>query len=120
MRTEGSGRMAACSRYGAGPFHLPGALDHPAGLPRWDLVAVGRIRVDLHTAISISMLGVSRLRACAVYKELRQADPRTSLATVLDALGVPEIEWQPLEAGARTRTDVALAETRNAGMDAIA
>ena len=66
------------------------------------------------------MLGVSRLRACAVYKELRQADPRTSLTTVLDALGVPEIEWQPLDAAARSRTDIALAESRNAGMDAIA
>ena len=76
--------------------------------------------MDLHTAISISMLGVSRLRACAVYKELRQADPRTSLTAVLDALGVPEIEWQPLDAAARSRTDGALAESRNAGMDAIA
>jgi DNA processing protein len=76
--------------------------------------------VDLHTAISVSMLGVSRLRACAVYKELRQADPRTPLTTVLDALGVPAVEWQPLNDAARTRTDVALAESRNAGMDAIA
>ena len=72
--------------------------------------------MDLHTAISVSMLGVSRLRACAVYKELRQTDPRTSLTTVLDALGVPEVEWQPLNDAARTRTDIALAVSRSAGM----
>jgi DNA processing protein len=76
--------------------------------------------VDLHTAISVSMLNVPRVRACALYKELRQVDPRISLTTVLDALGVPEAEWQPLNDAARTRADAALAESRGAGMEAIA
>src|SRR6266542_298362 len=66
------------------------------------------------------MLGVSRTRACAVYKELRQADPCTLLMTVLDALGVPDVDWQSLHDAARTRTDAALAESRRAGMDTIA
>jgi DNA processing protein len=76
--------------------------------------------VDLHTAISVSMLGVSRTRACAVYKELRQTDPCTSLATVLEALGVPETERQILTDAARSRADGALVESRRSGMDAIA
>jgi DNA processing protein len=66
------------------------------------------------------MLGVSRLRACVAFKELRQSDPHASLTTVLDVLGVPEIERQTLNDGARTRADAALAESRSAGMEAIA
>jgi len=76
--------------------------------------------VDLHTAISVSMLGVSRTRACASYRELRQTDPYTSLATVLEALGVPGIERQVLTDAARSRADGALVESRRAGMNAIA
>ena len=76
--------------------------------------------MDLHTAISVSMLGVSRIRACALFKELRQTDPRTSLTTLLGALGVPDVERQLLNDAARMRADAALVESRSAGMDAIA
>jgi DNA processing protein len=76
--------------------------------------------VDLHTAISVSMLGVSRIRACAAFKELRQTDLRTTLTSVLDALGVPDSERQLLNDAARTRADAALLESRSAGMEAIA
>jgi DNA processing protein len=76
--------------------------------------------MDLHHAISVSMLGVSRARACAVFKELRQRRPDASLAALLDALEVPEPEREPLEAASRTRTEEALAASRKTGMDAIA
>jgi DNA processing protein len=76
--------------------------------------------MDLHTAISISMLGVSRLRACAVFKELRQRDPGVTVAAVLDGLRVPEHERQPLADAARTRADTALVASRADGMEAIA
>ena len=66
------------------------------------------------------MLGVSRVRACASYKELRQTDPCTSLTTVLEALGVPHTERRRLIDAASSRADDALVESRRAGMDAIA
>lgn len=76
--------------------------------------------MDLHRAISVSMLGVSRLKACAVFKELRQCDPDITLEALLDALNVPEPEWQALEEAARMRADAALAAGRASGMDAVA
>jgi DNA processing protein len=76
--------------------------------------------VDLHTAISISMLPVSRLKACAVFKDLRQNDPRASLPALLDGLRVPEIDQGPLIDAARARADAALRSYRAAGMDVIA
>ncbi len=75
--------------------------------------------VDLHTAIGVSMLGTSRIRTCAIFKELRQRDPSTSLTTVLDALGVPGTEQDALIDTACARTDAALVESRGAGMDPI-
>ena len=45
--------------------------------------------MDLQTAVGVSMLGFSRTRVSAVFKELRQRDPHTSLVTLLDALGAP-------------------------------
>ena len=45
--------------------------------------------MDLHAAVMVSMLGVSRSRASAVFKELRQGDPAAQAADVLVALGVP-------------------------------
>ncbi|MFL6279263.1 MAG: DNA-processing protein DprA [Vicinamibacterales bacterium] len=64
--------------------------------------------MDLHTAVAISMLPVSRLRACAVFRELRRQDPHTTVAHVLDALRVPSAERNRLEDAARTRADAAL------------
>ena len=75
--------------------------------------------MDLHTAISVSMLGVSRTRACAVFKDLRQADPQASLSDLLEAMRVPDQDHPPLLAAARARTDAALAASRDAGVQAI-
>jgi DNA processing protein len=76
--------------------------------------------VDLHTAISISMLGVSRLRACAIFKELRQSNPEAAIPDTIDALKIPQVEGQRLSDLARARADSALAESQALGMDAIA
>jgi DNA processing protein len=75
--------------------------------------------MDLHTAVGVSMLAISRSRVCTVYKELRQQDPHTSLTTLLDALGVPGIEQQPLYDMARSRAETALAAGRSAGMEVV-
>ncbi len=66
------------------------------------------------------MLPVSRLKVCAVFKELRQIDPGASLPTLLDALRVPEIEHRPLLDTAQARADAALSVYRGRGMDVIA
>jgi DNA processing protein len=76
--------------------------------------------VDLHTAISISMLGVSRIRACAIFKQLRQSDPEAGIPDTLDALKVPHVEGQRLSDLARGRADAALAESQALDMDVIA
>jgi DNA processing protein len=76
--------------------------------------------MDLHTAVGVSMLAISRSRLCTVYKELRQQDPHTSLTTLLDALGVPAIEHQSLCDVARSRADAAFVAGRQAGMEAVA
>ena len=44
--------------------------------------------MDLRTAVAVSMLPMSRGRASALFKELRQRDPGTSAADVLDASGI--------------------------------
>jgi DNA processing protein len=76
--------------------------------------------VDLHTAISISMLGVSRAKACAIFKELRQIDPRASPGALLEVLRVPDIDHRRLIDAAQARADEALRAHRAAGMDVIA
>ncbi|MBA2301270.1 MAG: DNA-protecting protein DprA [Acidobacteria bacterium] len=45
--------------------------------------------MDLLTAVAVSMLPVSRLKACAAFKELRQAEEDRALECVLDLTGVP-------------------------------
>jgi DNA processing protein len=76
--------------------------------------------VDLHTAIAVSMLPVSRLRACAVFRELRHTDPHTTVAQVLDALRVPAVDRSRLESEARSRTDAAIAVGATTGMEVVA
>ncbi|HEU4935536.1 MAG TPA: DNA-processing protein DprA [Vicinamibacterales bacterium] len=76
--------------------------------------------MDLRTAIAVSMLPVSRLRACAVFRELRQQDPHTTVAHVLDALRVPVNERSGLEREAWSRTDVALVAGATSGMEVVA
>ena len=36
--------------------------------------------MDLHTAVTVSMLALSRVRVCTVFRELRQPDPHTVIA----------------------------------------
>ena len=45
--------------------------------------------MDLLTAVAASMLPVSRLRAAALFKELRPSDPRYRLELILDHCGLP-------------------------------
>ena len=66
------------------------------------------------------MLSVSRLRACAVFRELRHQDPHTSVAHVLDALHVPVNERSRLEGEAWSRADVALAAGASSRMETVA
>jgi DNA processing protein len=75
--------------------------------------------MDLHTAVTVSMLAVSRLRVCTVFRELRYQDPQTTVGTVLDALRVPESEQNRLEHEARLRADTALASAAAASMDVV-
>ncbi len=75
--------------------------------------------MDLHTAVSVSMLGVSRTRACAVFRELRQSDRTVSLAFVIEALGVDEPEHQTLHDQACRRADDALAAAAIAAIEPI-
>ena len=76
--------------------------------------------MDLHTAVTVSMLALSRIRVCTVFRELRCQNPHTTIAQVLDALGVPHPDRQRLEDDARARTDAALAAAAVAGMDVLA
>jgi DNA processing protein len=65
--------------------------------------------MDLHTAVAVSMLGVSRARACLVFKELRQLDPHVGLSPVLDALHVPPEDCRRLEDTASQAAATAIA-----------
>jgi DNA processing protein len=76
--------------------------------------------MDLHTAVAVSMLAVSRLRACAVFRELRQQDRHTTVGGVLDALRVSANERHRLEHESRARADCALSSSAAAGMEIVA
>jgi DNA processing protein len=76
--------------------------------------------VDLRTAVAVSMLPVSLLRACTVFRELRHQDPLTTVGHVLDALRVPVSERSRLEREAWSRTDVALTAGTAGGMGIVA
>src|SRR4051812_45582474 len=104
MRTEGSGRELLCSR-GTGPLPLAPAAE--------------RTRMDLHTAIAVSMLGASRSRASLLFKELRQRDPAVPLGAVLEALRVAEADRPGLEATAIMAASTALAAARDRAMEPI-
>jgi DNA processing protein len=75
--------------------------------------------MDLHTAVTVSMLGVSRARASAIFKELRQLNPGVGVADILDALRVPPEDRAALEGAARRAASMALAAARPAGMDPV-
>src|SRR6266511_809678 len=75
--------------------------------------------MDLHTAVSVSMLSVSRARASAVFKELRQQDPAITLEAVVDAMKLPDADVCAVCDAARTAADTALEAARTTGMDVV-
>lgn len=75
--------------------------------------------MDLHTAVSVSMLSVPRGRASAAFKALHEYSAAT-LDGVLDALGVPPGEQANLASAARAAADAALAAARGSAMEPIA
>lgn len=108
--------MSCAAATGAGPFRF-GREGRAETCPGGG--AAGGF-VDLHTAVSVSMLSVSRARACAVFKELRQLDPETSLAALLGAMGVPCGERPGLSRSARAAADAALSAGSRAEFEPIA
>src|SRR3954465_1938233 len=76
--------------------------------------------MDLQTAVTISMLAVSRVRACSLYRELRDRNPHTSIATLLDALQIPFAAHASMEDEACRRADAAMTAARHAGMGVVA
>src|SRR6188472_2596802 len=103
MRTEGSGRTAAFAAAGR-PFCR-------LGRPR----ARG-ISMDLLTAVAISMLSVSRLRAALVFSALRHSQPDVGPGLLLDALKVPAAEAHELAAAAVAAASEALEAAPALGM----
>ncbi|HEX6661158.1 MAG TPA: DNA-processing protein DprA [Sphingomicrobium sp.] len=76
--------------------------------------------MDLHTAVSVSMLPASRARAAAVFRELRERNPWASLEDVLDALGIAAGDTAAVAIVARTAAETAIASGRAAGMEPLA
>ncbi len=76
--------------------------------------------MDLQTAVGVSMLGASRIRASAVFKELRLLDPHASLMCLLRTLGAPPDSQRGLADAARSAAAAALAAGAHAGMEPIA
>jgi DNA processing protein len=75
--------------------------------------------MDLHTAVSLSMLPLNRSRVAAVFKELRQQEPGASLELVLDALCVDSGARIAFASAARAAADEAL-EAASGLMDPVA
>jgi DNA processing protein len=99
-----------CSR-GAGPFRLllpAGAA--PKGFP-----------MDLLTAVAVSMLGVSRLRAASAFKAVQRLDqPRhVVLDAVLAACGNAPEAWPLLSVQAQEMADQAVRAGRAAGIEPV-
>lgn len=65
--------------------------------------------MDTVVAVAVSMLSVSRLKASAVFTELRQSTPHAGLDLVLDALRVPAVDRRPLQDAALAAAHQALA-----------
>lgn len=77
--------------------------------------------MDLLTAIAVSMLPVSRLKAAAAFKELRLGGAAPTLDAVLDAAGPPADGMSRAAALdlARTRADAAWASGRTLGFEVV-
>ena len=91
----------------------------PASSHLWHRPRRERIRMDLQTAVAISMLPVSRGRSCATFKELRQHDPGASVGDVLAALRIADTGGAVCREAIET-AGVALAVGQAGGMDAVA
>lgn len=72
--------------------------------------------MDLLSAIAVSMLSVSRLKAAFVFHHLRQSRPDTDMDLLLDALRVPGPERQALADAALAAAHTALASAPGLGM----
>lgn len=75
--------------------------------------------MDLFSAVAVSMLPVSRGRAAAVFKELRQQNPAASVEDVLVVLGIPNGRRSELEVAARGAARRAIDAAPAAGMEPI-
>lgn len=76
--------------------------------------------MDLLSAVAVSMLPVSRGRASAIFKELRQRDAWASPGDVLRALGIEAGQQCELEAIASTAARHALEAGGASGMEPVA
>jgi DNA processing protein len=72
--------------------------------------------MDLLTAVATSMLGVSRLRAAAIFKILRQSNPSASLEVVLAAMKTPPEQIAALASEGFERAVAALDRGKSAGI----
>jgi DNA processing protein len=72
--------------------------------------------MDLLTAVAISMLSVSRLRAALIYCGLRQSRPDAGIDLLLDALKIPAAEAGELARAALSAASVALEMAPALGM----
>ena len=75
--------------------------------------------MDLVTAVAVSMLPVSRSRASAVYKDLRQRDPAATPGAVLAALHLQSARGE-IERAAIEAARAAIASASAGGMQPIA
>lgn len=75
--------------------------------------------MDLLSAVAVSMLPVSRGRASAIFKELRQRNPAASTNHVLDGLDIVDGRRAEFESVAWTAAREAVAAASRAGMQAI-
>jgi DNA processing protein len=72
--------------------------------------------MDLLTAVAVSMLPVSRLKAAAAFKDLRQSDPSAALEQVLDCTGIPSETVEGRAAAGAARESAARAIVRGAAL----
>jgi DNA processing protein len=76
--------------------------------------------MDVLTAVAVSMLPVSRLRAAAALKEARHADPPGILQLVLDRVGIPpETDRRAAAGAAREAAAEALERGAALGLTAV-
>ena len=75
--------------------------------------------MDLETAVAISMLPVSRTRASALFKDLRQRDPAVTADAVLEALHPGSASGETVQAAMRAAR-AAIASASAVGMQPIA